>query len=365
MLGSVLEVEDPTIIGNRGYLRLRVDFDMSKPLATFIQLPRANSSTSRIRLQYENLRNFCFNCGRLGHMFSSCRYQVNPILVSMGVKYDNSLIADPPQKPVFTQSSFPAEFPYVPTTGIFGRNKRGSFQSKNLNSEKLGSSEHNGPNRAHNSTSDGDLTAKYHSAGPSWSLRDKSLSPLRLHRPRIPLTGPPHLWDPDAHGTFFRNGSVTRALGGLSIKDGAWADPECIPPWAFQNKHEYYNSNPHFPVPTEIDNFGGPLIKQAGPPYIQLIELNLADTIVSMMEESTTMPGVTKRKRKPKKSLEEGGDSKPTPKRPKILQSPRLRLSNTGGRGRGRGRGGRGRGRNTTDRPSKHPNPLSSDAPDS
>ncbi|KAL6130092.1 hypothetical protein ACLB2K_068473 [Fragaria x ananassa] len=50
MLGSVIDVEDPAITGNMGYLHLRVDFDIKCPLATFVRLPRSGSSYSKIRL---------------------------------------------------------------------------------------------------------------------------------------------------------------------------------------------------------------------------------------------------------------------------------------------------------------------------
>ncbi|XP_024161782.1 uncharacterized protein LOC112169072 [Rosa chinensis] len=133
VLGSVIEVEDPIVVGNCGFLRMRVNFDASKPLATFVKLPRNGVVHTKIRLQYENLKNLCFNCGRLGHMISSCRHRKNPLLVQLGVVYDSSLVAQPPQKPIYTQESYPLEFPYTPTTGIFGLSKT----QANSNSRKL------------------------------------------------------------------------------------------------------------------------------------------------------------------------------------------------------------------------------------
>ncbi|KAL6213270.1 hypothetical protein ACLB2K_012717 [Fragaria x ananassa] len=69
---------------------MRVDIDSRRPLATFTQLPRPNLAPKKIYLQYEHLKSFCYNCGRLGHMIAACRYHVNPISISLGVKYDDS-----------------------------------------------------------------------------------------------------------------------------------------------------------------------------------------------------------------------------------------------------------------------------------
>ncbi|XP_024156254.1 uncharacterized protein At4g02000-like [Rosa chinensis] len=79
LLGSTLEVEDPKVVGIKGYLQMRVDFDTRRPLATFVQLPRLTYRVTRIRLQYEGLRVFCYHCGRLEHSNTSLKYQVNPL----------------------------------------------------------------------------------------------------------------------------------------------------------------------------------------------------------------------------------------------------------------------------------------------
>ncbi|KAK9934097.1 hypothetical protein M0R45_021254 [Rubus argutus] len=43
MLGSVLEVEDPAKVGYRGYLRLRIDLDVCRPLPTSCLLPHRSN----------------------------------------------------------------------------------------------------------------------------------------------------------------------------------------------------------------------------------------------------------------------------------------------------------------------------------
>ncbi|KAL6177513.1 hypothetical protein ACLB2K_049039 [Fragaria x ananassa] len=75
MLGVVLDVEDPHVVGNRGYLKLIVDFDTRRPFTTFVPLPRSISRTTKIMLQYEGVKNCCHKCGRLGHSITACRYK--------------------------------------------------------------------------------------------------------------------------------------------------------------------------------------------------------------------------------------------------------------------------------------------------
>ncbi|KAH0969687.1 hypothetical protein GBA52_028479 [Prunus armeniaca] len=38
-------------------------------------------------------------------------------------------------------------------------------------------------------------------------------------------------WDPESVGTQYRNGSLSLAIGGLSLNQ-RWCDPDTIPPWA-------------------------------------------------------------------------------------------------------------------------------------
>ncbi|KAL6176235.1 hypothetical protein ACLB2K_052870 [Fragaria x ananassa] len=177
-------------------------------------------------------------------------------------------------------------------------------------------------------------------------IKEKTRSPIRSQLSCNPLGGP-HYWDPDAHGALFQNGSVTRALGGLSLHDGQWADPECIPPWAFKNKADYYKANPLFSVPIIVDDYDGFVGGCSKPTTVRLLEIDQPTLIEK--DEILVVPesGSTKRKRKPKKTMEEVEEIKSNSKRPKPANGPSLRLSSSVGRGRGRGRRGRGRGRST------------------
>ncbi|XP_062021138.1 uncharacterized protein LOC133737632 [Rosa rugosa] len=208
ILGSVIECEDPLVAGNRGFLRIRVDFDTSKPLATFVQLPRPGSSPSKIRLKYENLKSFCFNCGRLGHLITSCRHRMHPLLKQMRVVYDHSLVAEPWQKPIFTQTPIPLEFPYAPMPGIFRRGSSHGGPSNSLNSRD--------PQSSDRDLSQWSTMEKDGSVLSAASNMDGSLSCQVMQRPKY-TNQVPSLWNPDAHGAMFRNGSLTRAIGGINL----------------------------------------------------------------------------------------------------------------------------------------------------
>ncbi|KAK9942661.1 hypothetical protein M0R45_008314 [Rubus argutus] len=330
LLGSVLEVEDPVAVGYRGFLRLRVDLDARKPLPTSCRLP-SSSITRKIRLQYENLKNFCFHCGPLGHMKMARRYQLNPVLVQLGVVYDNSLVAEPVRKSFFTLPNHPIEFPYVRDhlnrTRLDRRNQ--DLSDGDLNKFESCSNIGNMSKGTTFSRVDVDLSLGSPVAS---GVSEKSLSPAldlvnRSNRQRQ------NMWHPDTNDTIFRNGSVTLALNGLSIESCVWADPECIPLWAFWNEEEFKRANPLFLIPG-FDN-DSVLVPDKNS-SIKIVELDVPHPAP-----------LENRKRKAKKSLAPVADLETSQqKRPKNLYSPGLRLSNL--RGRGRGSTSRGRGRKTT-----------------
>ncbi|KAL6209858.1 hypothetical protein ACLB2K_020797 [Fragaria x ananassa] len=142
ILGSVMEVEDPVVTGNRGYLRIRVDFDTRNPLATFIQLPRPGMSMSEVRLEYEGLKNFCFKCGRV--------------------------------LPISTRQPWCIEGQGAGWQGLMEES-----------------------HRAHDSSSVWDEISDR--VPP---IKEKTISLIRSQLSCNPLGGP-HYWDPDAHGALF------------------------------------------------------------------------------------------------------------------------------------------------------------------
>ncbi|KAK3037272.1 hypothetical protein RJ639_029684 [Escallonia herrerae] len=61
------------------FLWLRVEIDIRKPLFTGFNRSKDPLRMSWVQLQFERLPDFCFNCGRLGHVGRSCQ---DPPLVS-------------------------------------------------------------------------------------------------------------------------------------------------------------------------------------------------------------------------------------------------------------------------------------------
>ncbi|KAM1084188.1 hypothetical protein PS2_022246 [Malus domestica] len=72
-IGQVEEVEDPSMA--RGFLRAKVLVDTTKPLITGCWLPRKQKQGTWIEFSYERLQDFCYRCGRIGHMNTDCSFE--------------------------------------------------------------------------------------------------------------------------------------------------------------------------------------------------------------------------------------------------------------------------------------------------
>ncbi|CAB4314845.1 unnamed protein product [Prunus armeniaca] len=74
-IGRVIMVEDPAVTGTRGFLRMRVEVNTTKPLQVGFWLPRSNNDKSWISLRYESLKDSAFGVegwvmliGKNGHV---------------------------------------------------------------------------------------------------------------------------------------------------------------------------------------------------------------------------------------------------------------------------------------------------------
>ncbi|KAE8731494.1 Kinesin KP1 [Hibiscus syriacus] len=73
-IGRVLEIEDPISSHGirRGFFRIRVVIDVSKPLPSGFWASRAGKSNIWVSFKYEHLADFCYKCGCVGHVDVHC-----------------------------------------------------------------------------------------------------------------------------------------------------------------------------------------------------------------------------------------------------------------------------------------------------
>ncbi|XVE80609.1 hypothetical protein DITRI_Ditri14bG0153000 [Diplodiscus trichospermus] len=73
-IGRVMEIEDPISSHGirRGFFRIRVLIDVTKPLPSGFWASRAGKSNIWASFKYEHLADFCYNCGCLGHVEVHC-----------------------------------------------------------------------------------------------------------------------------------------------------------------------------------------------------------------------------------------------------------------------------------------------------
>jgi hypothetical protein len=74
-LGTLLEIE----AFRREFLRIKVLIPLHQPLVSGFLQERQGKSPTWVKLKYERLSEFCFNCGRLGHIKRFCPSGSTPI----------------------------------------------------------------------------------------------------------------------------------------------------------------------------------------------------------------------------------------------------------------------------------------------
>ncbi|KAI8025162.1 hypothetical protein LOK49_LG02G00868 [Camellia lanceoleosa] len=80
-IGKLIRVEAhyEGLLLYRNFLRVRVEVDVSKPLPRGFTLTRGGNSQKDgsnlwISFKYERLSDFCFDCGRIGHERTTCKF---------------------------------------------------------------------------------------------------------------------------------------------------------------------------------------------------------------------------------------------------------------------------------------------------
>ncbi|KAG8379326.1 hypothetical protein BUALT_Bualt07G0076800 [Buddleja alternifolia] len=72
-LGSFKDVQfDGRAISWGSILKMTVEIDVTKPLKLFLQLNSACGESHVVTFQYERLPNFCYLCGKIGHLAKDC-----------------------------------------------------------------------------------------------------------------------------------------------------------------------------------------------------------------------------------------------------------------------------------------------------
>lgn len=74
VLGTLMEVDRASIFGVilRRYLHVRVEINIENPMREGFDLNRPSRIPKKILLMYERLFDFCYGCGRLGHVVQVC-----------------------------------------------------------------------------------------------------------------------------------------------------------------------------------------------------------------------------------------------------------------------------------------------------
>lgn len=357
-LGSVLEVEDPRETGFRGFLRVKVDFNASRPLQPGFTVPCVEKGKRLIRLKYEGLKDYCFKCGRLGHT-RGCNGRPNPKFAEEGLYYGDDLKAAPVSRRTTALFDEPSRRRMNPVVTYDGSRRketisswakeRTEFSSGNskFSGECTGQSSGQGqvsdertPVTVENSTSDIFLNSSELPVRAQQNPREARSKDSRVEEKREATRDDwVNLWNPNSYGTHYRNGTITVALKGISLERN-WYDQVRVPPWALQNADALLNTN----WALEAQNSE----KELGCKNIRIEEV---EKEVSSQNDRDSKKG----------KWIEYNPGEHVRKKPKVSVSPLrgrpLRLSNQSSRGRGKdlvGGSGRGRGgRKTSNYPAK------------
>lgn len=73
-LGGFIEYDESDPLGWDQFMRIKVLLEIDKPLRRGLKIATGPSTTKWIDIKYERLADFCFYCGRLGHVDRECQF---------------------------------------------------------------------------------------------------------------------------------------------------------------------------------------------------------------------------------------------------------------------------------------------------
>lgn len=84
-IGQVVDIDaDGVPTGNKGFLRIRIQMNSRSPLSPGFWFPHTEREATWADFRYEKLSDFCFRCGRLGHIVNTCTYAFHPFADKLG-----------------------------------------------------------------------------------------------------------------------------------------------------------------------------------------------------------------------------------------------------------------------------------------
>ncbi|KAM1859820.1 hypothetical protein ACFX13_012070 [Malus domestica] len=164
-------MEDP--MKARGFLRVRLLIDSTKPLVSGCWLRREDNRDTWVEFCYERLQDFCYRCGRLRHVNTDCTFEAT----KAGATGFGEWLKAPPVRDV-------EEGPKVMMTGTSERRRAGAARVPATHLRSLGITEleHTTESTADSEKEGGKLPIQGKGSAHQFYGRKKWQMRLRAHR---------------------------------------------------------------------------------------------------------------------------------------------------------------------------------------
>ncbi|KAL2932603.1 Intracisternal A-particle Gag-related polyprotein [Bienertia sinuspersici] len=86
-MGGFLEMDKPDSLGLDNFLRIKVMMDIGKPLRRGMKVATNTNTSKWVDIKYERLGDFCYYCGRVGHVDRDYDVVVNEEMENKEVVY--------------------------------------------------------------------------------------------------------------------------------------------------------------------------------------------------------------------------------------------------------------------------------------